>query len=462
LERSGLSAFVGSSYGAQQPVAAQIEAGIVDYGRQMKARLGAGMPPRRVAVCQDETFHPEVCLVGVEPVSGFLLVERYSERRDGQSWDAAMGEGLEGLAVEVIESTSDEGQGLLKHVREGLEAHHSPDLFHIQQDLAAGLFRTLEVRQRQAEQRHEQAVRITDIWQQAQERDPGAPARPGSRVGEYLEQARQEQALAEQALADLDTQRQQAKQTLQQINQAYHPFDLNTGQARPVAQVEAALQGCFETIEQIGARIDLGEAARKHIDKARRCLPQMLATIAFVFRMITAYVEELALPEPMEQALNQNLIPGLYLRRVAATKGKRTAERHALEAVAEPLLGPLRGPDGPFATLSAQERAHVEQVAQECADLFQRSSSCVEGRNGQLSFWHQHLRRLRPQRLQALTVVQNYFATRPDGTTAAERFFGAKPEDLFQWLLQRVRLPPRPAAKRPRPPPQPVLLLEGE
>lgn len=461
LELSGLSVFVGSSYGAQQTVAAQIEEELVRYGEQMKARLGAEMPRRTVTVAQDETFHPAICLVGLDAGSGFVLVERYAEQRDAQSWNTAMSEGLQGLNVEVIQSTSDEGTGLLKHVREGLGVHHSPDLFHIQQDVAAGLFRTLEVRQRQATREVEQAARLTAIWQEAQEREQQAPPRRPTHVSEYLDQARQEQARAEQARADLDTQHEQIKQTMQVINDAYHPFDLNTGQVRSVAQVETTLQRSFDTLDQIGKRLDLGQAARKRLDKARRGLPQMLATLVFVFRMITGYVEELALPEAMEQALTQKLIPAFYLRRIAAVNGKTAAERHVLEATAEPLLEPLRGPHGPFAALSPQDRAHVEQAAWDCAHLFQRSSSAVEGRNGQLSFWHQHLRQLRPQRLQALTVVQNYLATRPDGSTAAERFFGAKPEDLFQWLLQRVRLPPRPATKRPRPPPQPVLQFEG-
>ena len=46
--------------------------------------------------------------------------------------------------------------------------------------------------------------------------------------------------------------------------------------------------------------------------------------------------------------------------------------------------------------------------------------------------------------------IHNYLVVRPDGTTAAERFFGQKPRDLFDWLLQRLPDLPRPASKRPR------------
>ncbi|MBT8338705.1 MAG: hypothetical protein HKP58_00835 [Desulfatitalea sp.] len=44
----------------------------------------------------------------------------------------------------------------------------------------------------------------------------------------------------------------------------------------------------------------------------------------------------------------------------------------------------------------------------------------------------------------ALTVVHNYYIKRRDGTTAAERFFEAKPDDLFEYLLDHMDYPVRP------------------
>lgn len=72
----------------------------------------------------------------------------------------------------------------------------------------------------------------------------------------------------------------------------------------------------------------------------------------------------------------------------------------------------------------------------------------MEGRNGQLALRHHSLHRLSKQRLQVLTALHNYWLKRRDGTTAAERFFGQKPADLFEWLLERLPLPARPARQR--------------
>src|SRR5437867_8588269 len=108
LELSGVGKFVGSSYGSQQQVTVAMEEAVVEFAQQERKRLATGMKAKKISVCQDETFHPEICLVGIEPVSNFILVEKYAERRDEGSWNGAMTQAVDGLAVQIIQSTSDE------------------------------------------------------------------------------------------------------------------------------------------------------------------------------------------------------------------------------------------------------------------------------------------------------------------------------------------------------------------
>jgi hypothetical protein len=62
-------------------------------------------------------------------------------------------------------------------------------------------------------------------------------------------------------------------------------------------------------------------------------------------------------------------------------------------------------------------------------DVFQRSSAHVEGRNGYLALRNHALCGLDNSRKRpCLTVVHNFLLKRPDGATAAERFFGQKPQ----------------------------------
>ena len=77
------------------------------------------------------------------------------------------------------------------------------------------------------------------------------------------------------------------------------------------------------------------------------------------------------------------------------------------------------------------EQHHLKTYAARLAEVFQRSSANVEGCNGYLSLRNHQLRGLDHLRKRTcLTAVHNFFLTRPDGTTAAERFFGQKPRSI--------------------------------
>ena len=154
--------------------------------------------------------------------------------------------------------------------------------------------------------------------------------------------------------------------------------------------------------------------------------------------------------------MHHNLIPAIYLHLVAE-KTQDVEQRSALQRKSEELLALLLSSHGPLADLVAEEKGVLETVAQECAQLFQRSSSCVEGRNGYLALYHHSLHRLGDRKMAALTTVHNYFVKRQDDTTAAERFFGSKPKDLFGWVLDQVDLPGYPARKRSQPKPKEFL-----
>ena len=110
----------------------------------------------------------------------------------------------------------------------------------------------------------------------------------------------------------------------------------------------------------------------------------------------------------MEWAVYNNLIPAIYLSLVSE-KVNGAEQRHKLRKRSKELLAPLLARDGPFGSLGEEEKLVIEQVAKECAQLFQRSSSCVEGRNGHLALRHHSWHRLRDRKLTALTTVHSLF-----------------------------------------------------
>ena len=69
----------------------------------------------------------------------------------------------------------------------------------------------------------------------------------------------------------------------------------------------------------------------------------------------------------------------------------------------------------------------------------------LEGRHGSLALRHHHLHGLDHLRKRAwLTAIPHFCLTRPDGTTAAERFFGQKPRSILAAILASVEFPPAP------------------
>ena len=464
LELSGLWQFVAASYGVQQKVSVALEEAVVEFGQEEGKRLAAGMESKKITVCEDETFHPEICLVAIEPASNYILLEKYADSRQAAEWTKSMEQATAGLPIEIVQSTSDEARGILSHAKKDFGAHHSPDVFHVEQELVKGSSFGLSSRKRKAEEAVARAMAEVKRHQEEQaayhSQQPRRPGRPPG-FDKRIKEAQEKEKAAKQSLERAEGHQERARQAIRGISEIYHPYDLETGEPRSAEEVSAALEKQFSELEAVAAEASLPERSLKQIQKAKRLVVEMVATIAFVFLGIRARVETLSLASEVEQAVYDNLIPAIYLHLVSQKVGN-AAQRHQLQGKSEALLLPLLARDGPFEGLDQEELALIEKVAIDCAQLFQRSSSCVEGRNGLLALFHHSLHRLSNRKLTALTTIHNYFVKRSDGTTAAERFFGSQPKDLFEWLLERVDMPGRPAQKRSHPNrkgylPQPVV-----
>jgi hypothetical protein len=158
---------------------------------------------------------------------------------------------------------------------------------------------------------------------------------------------------------------------------------------------------------------------------------------------VSQQVKQLKLAPPQSFAMHAHLIPSYSLDRVASTRTVTAGE--PLRALAERLRTPLFAPGGALGAFSLLQQDQLKAKAAQLAEVFQRSSSNVAGRNGYLSLRNHQLRGLdHPRKRTCLTAVHNFFLTRPDGTTAAERFFGQKPRSMFAAILASVEIPPAP------------------
>src|SRR5882724_4823322 len=350
LNLTGLNRFVAASYGAQQQVNRRVEEAMVAYRQDETARLAQDMPRKAITVTQDETFTGGLCLVTMDPESNFIILEQLAQTRDQVMWHALMAPALEQLNCQVMQSTSDEAPGLLAYVEHYLEAHHSPDLFHVQHELSKAVSAPMATKERAAQKAATEAreqlgqvqARLQSGGDEPEKRGLGrSPKQPVS-----LEQAEQVLEVASRTHERLAQQREQVAHSIRAIGHDDHFVDLERGVRRNGQLIAADIQGHIEQVRAIAQHEGLRQSCLERIAKAERVVPKMQATIEFVSGYVHKQVRQLDLTPAVSFAMHAKLIPSFYLDRVAQTR--TVSDGEPLRELAERLRTPLFQPGGVF------------------------------------------------------------------------------------------------------------------
>ena len=315
LELSHLHHFVGSSYETLRKRGVAMEDEIIAFGQQERKRLSAAMPNKKITVAEDETFHPQTCLVAIEPVSNFIILEQYSDKRDAVSWNKAMDGALDGLNVEIIQSVSDEAKGIVKHVEQHLNAHHSPDVFHVQHEITKACSAALSAKERHAEKslsEAKEAIETYTAWHAN-----GSNNQRGRKPAVLKHDISTLEKLKLDAEDTLEACKQQKESVLSSkkaIGQYYHPYDLKTGGVVTPEALETSLEQCFNDIEEKATSAKLRDSAIKKIAKAKEVAPQLVETLAFYWSLIQVMLNTLSLSEEGEKLMKETLIAIAYMK----------------------------------------------------------------------------------------------------------------------------------------------------
>jgi hypothetical protein len=446
LEQVELDPFVGTSYGALYDLDLWVQDHLSVFAQQERQRLIPGMAPKDVVLCPDENFHgPHVCLVAIEPVSNFILVEAYRDQRDSVTWAKAICEGSNDLPVTIVLLTCDQASGLVCCAETELEIAHQPDLLHLQHDLAKPILLPLS--------RHiNQAVKDLEKFKQQEEWfEKAEQSKPGSVSIEQFVAHIHARELTQQYLEEARQRREEALKQIREVSRVYHPFDRETGEPVMAEQMKQRLDETIQCLEEVIDEAGLSDQAHQAVRKARKWVVLLVGCIGWFWTMTRQRLEKLDRGEEAQRVIQDCLIAGIYWE-MASQKEKDPEKRKRQAELARQLKEKAWAKGSVLAGCSQAEKEELGKVARQCAELFQRSSSCVEGRNGRLSLFHHGQTRLSEKRLQALTAIHNYVVRRDDGSTAAERFFGQRQRDAFSWLLEKMPDLPRAAAKRRRQP----------
>ena len=381
---------------------------------------------RKITAVLDEMFRGKLpCLVAIEAVSNYILLEKFTGDRKAETWKQEINSRLSGLNVEIGQVVSDLGTGITACTKE-LGAQHSPDMFHGQYELSKAISGALATQRRSFEKE----------LKEAEERVQKMVARYG-KDSEKTKQVIGTRNLRQHGLEERIKRQEAARTAIKATGKLYHPIDLTTGQVQTAGAIEQGFDHHLKTLRRIAEEAQLSQSCHERLEKARRAFDGMVSYMKMILAVLMAYVEALQLNDEQKRFFMEVIYPLAYLRMTWRRQPRK--EREELKPLKEALEAKIR--EGPWPeTLKNEWMA----MGQECVERFQRSSSCVEGRNGMLSLLHHRQHRLNECKLKALTVIHNYHIRRKDGTTAAERFFGGKHENLFESLVKTMRIPGRP------------------
>jgi len=453
FEMSDVSTFVGTSVSALQKVSKTIDKKIHDYENEEVERLAENMPHKNITGALDENFiMDEMTLILMEPVSGYILSEQIEEKRDAETWHKVTQVGIKGLNVTIQQLVGDEASGLTKLATCTLKVLKGSDLFHIQQGITKGLTsylaRTLEqVKKKQEDLQKERLEVFAKLGDQLKQVEGiHELSKKGTKVGKRLLEIAKEEKANRKKIEIAEVQYKTAQEARRNITDDYHPFNLDTGERQMPEAVKEKIEKSYATLEALANEAGCTDKQKKKLEKSKGSLGSMIAVLAFFFSFLALTIKSLGLNETQGQ-LFEHLTSIQYLK-MCLKKVKKTKQKERITKAIKK-LEEIISQNHLWGAISEGVQTEWWRRALECAQVFQRSSSCVEGRNGQLSLKFHAFRRINADSLKVLTVLHNFFIRRADGTTAAERFFGQKPRDLFTWLLDKVELP-RPRKKHRR------------
>ena len=268
----------------------------------------------------------------------------------------------------------------------------------------------------------------------------------GINAGKQILEIENEEEANQKAIEIAENRYKTAQEARRGITSDYHPFSLDTGERQTPETVKERLEKSYATLETIAKEAGCTDKQKQKLEKSRGALESMMAVLFFFFSFLALTIKSMGLDESSGK-LFERLVSIEYLK-LCLKKAKKKRQKDNIKATLQRLEEEL-AKNFLWGQIAQAVQTEWWRKALECAQVFQRSSSCVEGRNGQLSLKFHAFRRLNEHTLRVLTVLHNYFIKRADGTTAAERFFGQKPRELFEWLLDKVELP-RPRSKHRR------------
>jgi len=434
LRNTKIDNFVASSNGALQNLWKRCETSIIEFGDREEEVLSKRMKCKKITVGLDEMFRGRrPCLVAIEAVSNYIILEKFTEDRTASTWEKELEPRLEDLNIKVSQVVSDLC-GAIRSFTKNLGAQHISELFHAVHEISKATSASLSSQERSV-------IKALNIADSKLKKLIKKSCKLGEKDRKILdvekEVAVKRRNYLKTELKEKSERREKVKDAIKEMGKIHHPICLKSGDLQTAENMDQQFSKQFEVIKGCMEEANLSEKNMNRIEKARRAFDAIMLFVVYFFEVYKSFVSDLKLNIKQEVFFNTVVFPFCYYKMILKRLPKDVKKNvKDLMVVLEAKIQ-----DGPFPQKLKEE---LLIKGRELAEMYQRSSSFVEGRNGYLSLNYHRFHGLSERFLKVLGIVHNFDTRRADGTTPAERLFEAKHSDLFEYLVANVRIPGRP------------------
>jgi hypothetical protein len=414
-----LERHIGVSPTALRSLRAQMESTIIDYQQQQGEPIRKSSSQVEVCAAADETFFDQVILVMLDLPSGYIFVEEITENCTFETWQQRVSLALKPLGLKLRYLVSDRAKAIVKLALNDLGTPSIADLFHVLYDLNRSI-----------------AWELNCL---------------GSRLQKQLKMG-QEKGTKPELIAQIETNQrilQQSRLTYEncchRLSTCLHPFDINQNIPQTTEIVSTGLLQILQTLQNVRQTHKLKDP-RNGIRKLKNQIESLSAVVDLWWSWVDQCLATRGCELSTIKWVKEHLLVVVYWQQqVRRTKNPDLRKNYQIAY------------QNAFVNLEQHPVTNgLSQLDRDCwwnwaiwmVSKFQRSSSAVEGRNGYLSQVYGLRRGISTKRLKVSTVIHNFSLKRSDGTTAAERLFGRKFPDLFEYLVENIGELPQPRKSR--------------
>ena len=412
-----VSSFVGVSSSSVGKIENNIDNLILQYKDLYDSKIKNKASELEITPGADETYFDNLMLLVLMDLnSGFIFVEKPESKRNHKTWEKNSLPWLSEFKM-VRCFVSDKAKALLKLAKESCGVDWIADLFHMMNDVSGVMKFSFSRLKKSADKS------MADVKKQ---------------IAKGVEVAKNKalHASLQAELQAISMGQGIYRRNHRRLSTSLHPFAILSSDKQSSTAVEEKMQFSLSEIKTIREKFEISDLG-KRLDRVERQIPEAAKQVDLWWGWVETSLDSIDITPELKDWLLYYLLPFIYwrsqLRKTRSKKIKRFY-RLSIRAAQKKLNA------HPLTPLMCNGTKETEWMkwAQQMTDMFLRTTSAVEGRNGWLSQIHFNGRGLSKKRLESQTAVHNYFLQRADGSTACERLTGEKPEDLFEFIMSNI------------------------